>query len=364
MTKRPTSISELPEGYSALLKIEGGDADRHQARADQLAGVLSGLQRMAYLLAAHDQGLAIAERLKPGKAVKEAYALLCGTSQEGSYALPIAEAQGVQAELDFVLPKTGLLERIREIWEQVANAEQQGPLASFSSDISKRILREIQKILPREQEGISLSLSTDSLSKTAKLDWRANKFVKSQLEGPAQTDAVMTVTGELLSINFAERKVVILYPATRQEISCTYLPDVEETLIEGRKEPIQVTGKFVLDSQGIPQRLMDVSSIEPVDLSPIVITTVPAFALKLRQPLELQPFLDDESQQYLCVAAPEIGLDAFALNRQQLFDEIHEQLGMLWVEYAQEANERLDNQAQRLKEALKNLIEEVIDAQK
>jgi hypothetical protein len=87
--------------------------------------------------------------------------------------------------------------------------------------------------------------------------------------------------------------------------------------------------------------------------------TLPA---RFHEPLELTPFLDDDSQQYLCVAEPSLCLDAFALNREQLFDEIQEQLAMLWHEYALADDAVLDDEALKLKAAL-NARMEAIDAE-
>jgi len=356
MTQSPAITPDIPDRFSALLKFEGGEADHHQASAENLVAVLSGMQRIAYLLAAQDSGLAIGERLKPSRAMKQAYALHCGTPQAGSYAVPMMTAPVAQHQLEFDPPGGDLLDRIREIWQLVVACDRGALQQLLAPELAKRVLLEIQKILPKEQEGIRLSLWTRDAAAPACLDWQTNQSVKTMLEGPASTDAVMTVTGDLLKIDFANRQVTILYPPGR-EIVCTYLPEVEDTLVDARKEPFQVTGRFVLDDQGIPLRLMDVSRIEPLDLSPLIITTVPSLGLRLRLPLELCPSLDDDSQQYLCVALPSIGLDVFALTREQLFEEVHEQLAMLWTEFALESDERLDSEALEIKRNLHQLME-------
>lgn len=352
----PTSLtSELPEGFSALLKLEGGEADHHQVRAEHLATVLNGMQRIAYLLATQDSGQIVGMRIKPSRATRDGYALHCGTLREGSFAIPMVAGDSQCPELALEHQQENLLDRISNLWKYVADGDIQSLQRYLPADLVGRFLREILKLLPREQEGISLSLLTRRTTIPVKLDWRANHFVKGVLDRPSSIDAVMTVTGELLSIDFATRQITILYPPGRK-IICTYLPEVEDTLIDARKEPIQVTGRFVLDDQGMPSSLMDVTRIEPLDLSPLVIATIPDVGVKFHHPLELTPTLDEDSQQYLCVSEESIGLDAFALNREQLFDEIHEQLTMLWKEYGDEPDEKLDQGARHIKLKLQSLV--------
>lgn len=50
MTEPKQPTPEIPAGFSALLKMEGGEADRHEARVEHLAAVLAGMQRIAYLI--------------------------------------------------------------------------------------------------------------------------------------------------------------------------------------------------------------------------------------------------------------------------------------------------------------------------
>lgn len=344
MTTAETPKPEFPEGFSGLLKLEGGDADRHQAKAEQVAELLIGIQRLAYLLAAQDNNQEIGERLKPSRVVRDAYALRCGTPQAGSYAMPLAAGCGHEGATD------NLLDRIGEIWQAVASGDSNSLQRLFGHDLCRRILREVAKILPHEQEGVQLCLWTRKSATPARLDSGASSFVKSQLAPPETQDAVMTVTGELLKIDFGNRQITLLYPGGR-EIVCSYLPEAEELLLDSRKDKIQVTGRFVLDSQGLPTKMMDVTRIEALDLSPLVITKLPN-GQALLAPMSLEPVLDEDSQQYLCIEQTEIGLSAFGLNREILFSEVHEQLSMLWQEYALEEDSNLDPQALALKSAL------------
>ena len=356
MTESTPSVQMLPEGFIALIKLEGREADYHQARAEQLAVVLLGMQKVAYLLAAADMEQNVGVRVKPSRVMRERYAIRCGVPQEGSYALPMAE--GIDNDiLDCACPSL-FLDRMQSIFSAVSRQDEQALQSLLPSGLIERALREILKFLPKEQEGVSLSLATRTSPQPAVLSQKATRFIKEKLSPATPEDTTTTVTGELQSIDFTARQLTIIYPPTRREIVCTYLPEVEDTILESRKEPIQVTGQFVLDSEGNPIKLMDVTRVEPVDLSSLVFTQLEALDVKFRHPLELVPILYEESQQYLTVSYQDLNLYAFGLNREILFDEVELQLSMLWQEYACADIATLDQEAQQLRVRLLSFMEE------
>jgi len=362
MTSIAPPIPDLPEGFSALLKLQGGEADRHQVRADDLVSVLAAMQRIAYLFAKADSGQAVGERVKPGRAERTAYALNCGVPQPGSYAVPMNSGDARQAGLALPDDVENLLARVQQVIDAVARNSAAMLYELLPAELGKRALREVAKMLPHQREGISVSLWSRGHAAPAVIDWRASRFIKTQLEGDAANDAVMTVTGELLRIDFSARQVTILYPPTRREIVCTYVEELEDSILDSRKDPFQVTGRFVLDEEGMPIRLTDVTRVEPVDLSPIIITGLESPSLSMRRPLELLPTLDEDGQQYLCVSDERIHLNVFAQTRDALFDEVKEQLAMLWREFAGADDDSLDVEARAVKLALNELMEEKVDA--
>jgi hypothetical protein len=176
-------------------------------------------------------------------------------------------------------------------------------------------------------------------------------------------DAVMTVTGELIRIDFDKRIVVLKYPPTHQEIKCIYLEELEDSMIEHRRQKIQVTGQFTLDADGHPIKSTNVTRIEPVDLSPILIREILLHNKKLRfkTPFLLTLQMDDDTEQLYVVEEPEIGLHVFSYTREDLIHEINEQLAMLWEEYAVTTDE-LATDARTLQAKLLATLEEVDNA--
>lgn len=355
---------DIPDGFSALFKIEGGEADRHQMRADILASSLSSLQRIAYLLGAAQDGIEIGERFKPSRDLLEKYSLRCGLGREGSYALPLDG--GPDLTLFHDGESVSLVDAIHRVWEAVATgSEELLRSLSLSPILRKKLAREVLQLLPKTGSPYRLGFRSSRRAAPVLLTSRAIRTVKDWIQPAQADDAEMTVTGKLQKIDFDRRAVSILFKPTQRTIECIYLSEIEDTIVESRAAPIQVTGKFSLDEDGYPKQLTEVNRIEPIDLSPLVLTECPLEAgtlLRLSTPLELEVSLDEESGQYMGVEDERLGIQVFALNRELLMDELEEQIRMLWSEYAQADDAELDDEAQARKHALLATFEVASDA--
>ncbi len=225
-------------------------------------------------------------------------------------------------------------------------------------------MREARKFLPKADELWKLGFSRGDNAKELTLTNEAIDSIDDWLTQDTQEDAVMTVTGELIRIDFDKRLVVLRYPPTHQEIECIYLEELEDSIIENRRQMIQVTGQFTLDADGHPTKLTDVTRIELVDLSPIVIREVPGHnkKLRLKMPLILTPKMDEETKQLLVVEESQIGIHVFAYTRDDLIHEINEQIIMMWDEYVNVSADELASDAQQLQRILLEKIEEVENA--
>lgn len=58
--------------------------------------------------------------------------------------------------------------------------------------------------------------------------------VGTWLRSPS-TQREMAVVGELLRIDFSQKRLWILYPPASREIECSYLDDVEDSILDGRR---------------------------------------------------------------------------------------------------------------------------------
>jgi hypothetical protein len=232
------------------------------------------------------------------------------------------------------------------------------------SKFRNRALRKIEKILPKADEQWQLGFSRTNSNKEFTLSNNELDRINDLLSKDVPTNETLTVTGELIRIDFDKRLVVLRYPPTHQEIECIYLEEIEDSMIENRRQMIQVTGQFTLNADGHPIKLTDVTRIEPLDLSPISLREISGGdkKLRLKTPLLLTPKMDEETKQLLVIEDDRIGLDVFAYTRDELVHDINEQLLMMWDEYANTSIDKLALDARLLREKLLESLEEVQNA--
>ena len=74
----------------------------------------------------------------------------------------------------------------------------------------------------------------------------------------------------------------------------------------------------------------------------------PGFALKFNPPLDLEVF-EVENGELLAVRDKTLGLDVFSENSLDLLEEVREDIKYLWLNFAEESNEKLSLRAIELK---------------
>lgn len=81
------------------------------------------------------------------------------------------------------------------------------------------------------------------------------------------------MTGELIkNIDFIKHKLTMIYPPISKELECLYDEAQEDLLCERRRDLIQVTGRVLLDDQGSPKKIIDVTDIRDIDLTVLEIS--------------------------------------------------------------------------------------------
>lgn len=342
--------------------IEGGAADNHAVPAAVLVQILENAQRAFELIGVHVEGRGIKERARVSAATSKRFQLVCQLPESGSYAMPVTVGgAGELFSVDLANKAFGIF---RGVMEKVS-ARSSADLATVLPDnrILRRVLEAIKGMAPRADAQWKLSLHDAHDTAFATFDTETIPFVEDTLVPVEQREAARVVTGELKSIDFTERKVTIIYPPTNKELACIYEEAVEDLLYEKRRDLIQVTGRVLLDDQGAPKQIIDVTDIRDLDLSALVLDTVrhAGLTLKAVTSLSLEPVLD-ETKQLLCIEQADLGIDVFATTREAVLSELHEQIWMLWQEYAQARDDELDAPARLLKQSLLTRFREVTNA--
>ena len=169
-----------------------------------------------------------------------------------------------------------------------------------------------------------------------------------------------TVNGELIEINFADRRITILPKGSNRQLKVTYQDAMEDLLLENRRSTIQITGRVSRDENGEIKNMFDLESIGALDLSPLEVNEVEHEGLRLRfkEAVRLQP-RNDDNPQFVSIEDPSLGLDAFAGAVSDLLDEVAEDLVVVWKHYAMAPDANLSPKALELKHWLLAVMEEV-----
>ncbi len=318
----------------ARIHLTGAETEDSSVPAEVLVRAVQGLQQAVWLLAASSEEQPVGKRFKPSADFRKRYTLRLSTPEPGSYALPLSLSD--ESPQPFLAGASqDVLVRLRDFCGALAGGTQ-SLLNQIVPDLvyRLRLLQEFRKILPRKGESWALGFSAGS-SPEVILTPKARDSIDEWLKVP-EDRREMAVIGQLQSIDFAKKQVVILYPPTNRAIECLYREEIEDTLVDARRELFQVIGQFVLDDNSHPKQLSDVRSIEPVDLGALSLSWLEhaGRTYLMSPPITVQPRLDDESQQHFVAEIAELCVVAQGDTRDDLLDDIAAQIDFLWQEYA------------------------------
>ena len=337
----------------ARLRVTGALTEGHSVPAEVLVRVLQALQQSILILGAAGESRVFRQRFKPDRLLRQRLTLRLSAAEPGSYAVPLAVVD--EREQPSLQPELPVLEQLFRVWESIAS-DDLGRAHAVVPDARYfgRLLREMQQALPAEGEPWGLGFGLGDAPEL-ELGPRQRETLKTWLAAPSEQREARII-GELIRVDFSRKSLGVLYPPTGREIECTYTDDLEEDLLAARRGPVQVTGRFVVGADSHPERLLDVSLIEPVILDPIHVSdlVVDGRPVKIEPTLVVTPQLDDEAQQTFLASVPEYCLELSGGTRSALFEDLLDQLRFVWLEYAEADPDTLTEDARSLRDALRS----------
>ena len=347
----------MDEVKHALLRIEGEEPNDNSVSVEVLVQLLEGMTDLSVLFGAMADNCPLNRRFSPPDEVRRRYRLRCGQTMKGGFEIPLSIVDETGPSL---LDHVNILSQIVEFAKATSEGDDEKVRQIMpDSGYRDRAFRILRKLSPRRGERWGASLALGSQTEVS-LNGRMTKNIERLLSQGISED-VMTVTGELIAIQFDQFRITIKYPPTNKQIHCTYLQDLEVDLFESRRDLIQLTGGFTLDNKGNPIRMTDVSRIEPVDLSPIELNRFEwnGRTLLADHSVEFHPKLDEETNQLYIIEDETLNLHVFASTRQALLEELSEQIVFIWDAYANEVPEKLTKSAQQLRLLYKKHFQEI-----
>jgi len=344
------------------VRIFGGPEDTGvdaEVDAEILARILHALQRVVHILGMDNQNRDVSSTAYIPQDIQEKFPLRCLLPQKGSYAMPLLVGRVTEfwgeEELSEVVGKmlgclTGLVRGRPEPYSQVRNGRFRVP-----------ILNALRGMLPKPGSTWKIGVLSRGQQEELIISDDCYSNVSLLRELLRQTEIVaQTVTGHLQAMDFEAHKITVLYPENNRELDCFYEEEMELELLETRRGLVQVTGTVVVDAENSPEKIQDVTSIQPLDLSAFEIhqLTCGGRHFEFAPRLSLIPKLT-ESKQYMVLQHEDLGIGVIAATREDLFVEIQQQIDMLWSEYALEEDANLTESARKLKQSLRTAIHEV-----
>jgi len=347
-----SAMSESPHPDQIEFRILPEDGGNEVPVALLMQG-LQGLQQLIHFSALAVENRTVRQRVRVSGEIQRKYTLHCSPPVAGSF-----KVAGRVGDLSrSLLPSgnvAGVMGLVHNFSHATLDGDEQGLIGLVADGrLRVRMLECLRSMAPPPGAGYAFEFQ-NCVGPPIRLDDALSARIETVLRPVEPRQSIRTITGQLLSISFSEHKLSLLYAPKGRTLECLYDESLEPMLFENRRDLIQVTGQVVDAEDGHPRQIVEVSRIEELDLSPFVITEFTRGAV-LTKPLRLEPFLS-EDEQLLRLEHPELDIDVFAHTRAELWNELREQLVMLWLEYGSEDDAILSPPARELKTKLRQLV--------
>lgn len=327
--------------------------------ASALARALDGLQRVVHLIGMRLEGRTLNRRARPSQEIQQRFVLVCEVPREGSYHQPVrlVSLAGAQLLTEQELDRAG--QELDRFLSAVGDADADRLEEAVADATYRRFMLDaLAAAIPDPRSGIVLEIGANG--RRLLHSTYAHGFLERQRRPQLSTPSAGVVNGELIEIDFVNRRITLRLLGLNRDIACSYEDSVETTLLEHPRELIQVFVSVALDEAGVPKTIETVEYIRPIVESeelPVEPFVVQDMKVQPRQPINIAVAFDREEQLFTA-KVPELGLEAAAQTRDEVLDAVTAELRVLWRNYALEDDARLSDGARRLKESLRTTFEE------
>lgn len=350
----------MADAEELVLKFhERGRPEAHTVAASALAQSLDALQRLVHLTAMRREGFTPGRRIRPSADIQARYRLVCDLPAAGSYSAPVrildsdllspASSAAVLEEVGGLLAAVG---RQDEAW--IVNRLPDPTWRRFSLDA-------IDRMAPAPATGTDLEVLRGGIriidTGVARL------FVERLTRDASRSRMREAVIGEFKRIDFIARQITLRHAGTGRDLTCSYEPTVEETLLDHPRDTLLVFGTVTRDAAGRPESIGDVDHIEVIDEEPISVAPVQVGndLIEPTEPIEAEVRFDERDSLYTATI-PSLSISTFAETRDGLSDAVESELSLLWKHYAGADDAKLTPAAQTLKRRMQAAFRKVSNA--
>lgn len=338
----------MPETSDNTLELhwDGADTELHQKHvidADTLVATVSGLQELLYLLAMDIEGQDVRVRARVPQQYHSRCRLTFDAVAAGGFKLTAKVGAKDDVTGKAFVPELrekcfGVMEILTNQGEEAESAKAFARLVPNPA-LRKRITKACDALIPKAGSGRCFGLrwgSRNAFIITEKSRQRLSVMSHSGIETAAPILSI--VTGRLQEMDFERHSFRLYYPPSGTIVTCQYDEDDELTLVENRREFVQVKGIVTLNKSGIPTQIASVESVTDLDLSDMEINRIPLAnggELALETKLVITPTLSDDGQQILEAVDAESGINTFGQTREELLQAVYEDIEAIWFHYVE-----------------------------
>lgn len=348
---------------SFLIKVGGAAVEQGQIPFMLLSQILRGVQETIYILASAAVEYDFRQRARIPKELQQACELRRVFERQGSYELVAAvaapQAAGGIADI-------GLLckERFLDILDCLTTAahpqEMQACLRDILPDSTymRRVVRSISSYCPKQGEPWNIGIGRSFESPLFPLTDGLRTAIQQNLSVAMTEDRVLI--GELVHIHTDENRMGIFYAPAQRVITGTYEEELEDFVINKLREKIQVVGQVQLDGRGIPDKIINITEINEVDLQSLELQEIDDGEVRIvfKAPLVLQPELDEDARE-ISISCPELNIIASGISREEAVNEFENDFIWLWKEYVLTEMDALSSDARKMVERLRTMAKQV-----
>lgn len=346
------------------LTIDGPVAEAHDVPAEVLADTIHLVQRLVWIFGAMESDASLKRRFNPPVSLRRQHTLRCGLPKAGSYAMAVGVADTrSQRELPVDDEEGRSLDVVRRFSSAFMD-EDDAMMRRLAPDpkLRRLAIQTLQDVSPRENDGwwVRLTVNNAKAEFTPEVRERARRALTPDLP----TVEGGSVLGELQAIDFASRKVTVLHPASQIRIECSYDDELEEDLLDSRRDLVRVTGQLGRNANGDVVTVSD-ARVETLDLSEVELErlVIGGRLHRIAPALTVTPRLDEDTQQLLVFVDEAFSLRAHGETPDDLLRNVREELVFAFEEYTPLPDERMTLPARRLKQELLSRIQpEPVDA--
>lgn len=342
------------------LHFEGPKTAGHTVPAQVMVRALENIQQIVYLLAKQERGDVMKQRARVSREIEKTFALICQVPENGGYALP----QEIGDPSDDFFDEDEI-KSVADKFTKLSEAIDSGDITQVSQLVADQIyrsaiLKRYKAAQPPKRSGLVLSIENYKQRRLLGGKDALDKIEHIQAAGKVHElgETLGYLIGTLVKMDFVQRSLTLKLLSGRT-VQAFYQDDFEPTLLENARGQIQIHGNIQYDEKNDPAQVSDVDDVTELDLSTITLKEFEfnGKSLTVSPALSFEIELDEESGM-MSSSSSDFGILVCAETRSALEDEIEEALKMLWIEYAQESDDRLAPKAIELAQKLRARMSE------